>query len=142
MSEQENVQTVRKAYDAFARGDIATLMEMVHEDVEWEKPGDSKIIPHAGKRRGRDAVKEFFMLVGETKRFKNLRRMNFSRRATAWRRPRLTPGACVRPENLSRAKSRTSSPYATANSQASANTTTRRNQSKPTLNKKWTAVSG
>lgn len=65
MSEQENVQTVRKAYDAFARGDIATLMEMVHEDVEWETPGDSKIIPHAGKRRGRDAVKEFFMLVGE-----------------------------------------------------------------------------
>src|SRR3954454_20221144 len=35
MNEQENVALVRKLYDAFARGDIETILNHVTDDTEW-----------------------------------------------------------------------------------------------------------
>ena len=60
MSEQDNVRIVQNAYDAFKRGDIEGLLQLVADDVEWITPGPSDIMPAAGHRRGREGVAEFF----------------------------------------------------------------------------------
>lgn len=60
MSEQENVRLVRAAYDAFQRGDIAGVLANFTEDAEWETPGSSDAIPHAGRKRGHAEITEFF----------------------------------------------------------------------------------
>jgi ketosteroid isomerase-like protein len=31
----ENVELIRRAYDAYARGDLATILEVVDPDLEW-----------------------------------------------------------------------------------------------------------
>ena len=60
MSEEDNVRLVQNAYDAFKRGDIEGLLQLVAEDVEWITPGPSDIMPAAGHRRGREGVADFF----------------------------------------------------------------------------------
>ncbi len=57
MAEHPNVGLVRKGYDAFAKGDMATLSELFSEDAVWRVAGDS---PFAGEHRGRDAVFAMF----------------------------------------------------------------------------------
>jgi uncharacterized protein len=49
----ENVEVVRKAYDAFGNGDLEVLGQFFAEDAEWETP-DS--LPLGGVVRGRDAI--------------------------------------------------------------------------------------
>jgi hypothetical protein len=56
----ENVQTVRTAYEAFMRGDLAGVAETFAEDVEWETPDT---LPIGGLVRGRDAVIENFSQI-------------------------------------------------------------------------------
>ena len=71
MSEQENVDVVRKGYEAFGRGDINGLLAQLDPDVEWRTPGPPDL-PTAGQRRGHDAVQEFFQTLSgllETLRF-------------------------------------------------------------------------
>src|SRR3954471_15836842 len=65
-----NTQIIRDLYAAFARGDIATLLDHVDEQVVW-KPvtGALPHVPTAGERRGRQAVGEFFRAVAETLTF-------------------------------------------------------------------------
>ena len=58
----DNTQTVREAYDCFARGDIPSLIEMMSDEVDWETPG---ILPQSGTFRGHDGVGEFFAGVAE-----------------------------------------------------------------------------
>lgn len=60
MSEQDNVRLVQNAYDAFTRGDIDGLLQLVADDVEWITPGPSDVMPAAGHRRGRAGVADFF----------------------------------------------------------------------------------
>jgi ketosteroid isomerase-like protein len=51
-----NAELVRGAYDAFARGDIPTVLGIFAEDIAWHVPGRS---PLSGDYRGRDAVVGF-----------------------------------------------------------------------------------
>lgn len=60
MSEQDNVRLVQDAYDAFKKGDIEGLLQMLADDVEWITPGPSDIMPAAGHRKGREGVADFF----------------------------------------------------------------------------------
>jgi hypothetical protein len=67
MSEARNTQTVKDAYAAFQRGDINTILAALADEVEWEAvKGTEGVAPHAGIRRGRAAVGEFFQIVGST----------------------------------------------------------------------------
>ena len=50
---EENVETVRAAYEAFTRGHLDAVAEHFAEDVEWET---SKSLPLGGLVRGREAV--------------------------------------------------------------------------------------
>jgi len=64
MNEQSNVALVKQLYDAFAKGDIKTILDHVTEDVKWSSPGPASI-PYAGERTGPAQVREFFeRLVG------------------------------------------------------------------------------
>jgi ketosteroid isomerase-like protein len=62
MSEQQNVDVVRKGYEAFGRGDIDGLLAQLDPNVEWRTPGPEDL-PTAGQRRGHAAVQEFFQTL-------------------------------------------------------------------------------
>jgi uncharacterized protein len=48
---------VRKGFDAFANGDIATLQELFHPDIVWHGAGNS---PVSGDYKGGNEVFELF----------------------------------------------------------------------------------
>jgi ketosteroid isomerase-like protein len=64
MNEQQNLDLVRRGYEAFGRGDINGLLELLAEDIEWTSPGPPEL-PTAGTRRGRQQVAEFFQAVDQ-----------------------------------------------------------------------------
>jgi uncharacterized protein len=64
VTEHPNVEVARRGYDAFAKGDLATLSELLADDVVWHVQGAG---PLTGDYRGRDQVFGFFgRLVEET----------------------------------------------------------------------------
>ncbi len=58
----ENADLVRGAYEAFGRGDIPAILDMLAPDVDWNVPA---VLPHGGSFRGPDAVGGFFQGIGE-----------------------------------------------------------------------------
>ena len=52
-----NAQLVMSGFQAFAEGDMATMKELLAEDVKWHTAGRSKF---SGSRQGVDAVLQFF----------------------------------------------------------------------------------
>ena len=60
MSAEENTRLAQSAYQAFGRGDVATLAEMMTDDIEWVNPGDPDDDPNAGTFRGKEAVLGWF----------------------------------------------------------------------------------
>jgi hypothetical protein len=38
MAEHPNAERIRRAFDAFARGDMATMTELIAEDTVWHIP--------------------------------------------------------------------------------------------------------
>jgi uncharacterized protein len=65
MSERTNAEVVQRGYEAFGRGDIPALLDLLTDDVEWTLQGPS-VIPFAGTRHGHEGVAEFFDVLGET----------------------------------------------------------------------------
>lgn len=61
MSEHPNAAVVRRAYEAFAAGDIATLTETIAEDAIWHIGGDNTF---SGDYEGRDSIFTHFMTIG------------------------------------------------------------------------------
>lgn len=64
MSEQQNVEIVKRGYEAFGRGDIQALLDLFADDIEWTSPGPPEL-PTAGTRRGRQQVAEFFQVIDQ-----------------------------------------------------------------------------
>ena len=70
MADRDNVQVVRDAYAAFQRGDITALLALVADNVEWHAiKGAEGVAPHAGARRGKAAVADFFAQLGASTEF-------------------------------------------------------------------------
>src|SRR4051812_11622422 len=59
---QQDVETIKGAYDAFARQDIEGLMGAFDDAIEWDVP-DS--VPWGGSYRGKDEVGRFFASLPE-----------------------------------------------------------------------------
>jgi hypothetical protein len=76
MAEQQNIELVKKGYDAFGRGDIQGLLALLDEQIDWTTPGPSSV-PFAGRRRGRSAVGEFFRILAETLDFQRFEPKEF-----------------------------------------------------------------
>ena len=62
MADHPNAARVRSTYEAFARGDMATLADVFAEDMVWHFPGNH---PLAGDHKGRDAVFSILAKSGE-----------------------------------------------------------------------------
>src|SRR5947209_11730063 len=62
MTEHSNSEAIRRAYEAFNKGDVETLREMLAEDIVWHVPGRSSL---AGTYRGRDATLAYFGRMDE-----------------------------------------------------------------------------
>lgn len=53
--------TVQKIYEAFGRGDIPAILEMLSENIDWEYgTAPSHDVPWLQPRRGRAAIMGFF----------------------------------------------------------------------------------
>jgi ketosteroid isomerase-like protein len=57
-----NEELLRRGYEAFAAGDMATLNELLSDDIVWHVPGKS---PIAGDYKGKDQVFGFFGKIVE-----------------------------------------------------------------------------
>jgi len=58
----QNVEIAKKAYDAFAAGDLETVLSTFDDNVEFVIPGNSTI---SGTYRGKAEVTNFFAKVAE-----------------------------------------------------------------------------
>jgi ketosteroid isomerase-like protein len=68
MSEKENIQVVKKMFEAFGRHDIPAVLDTLSEDVEWQSPVTRTApdeISWSKPRHGRDEVAVFFKDLGE-----------------------------------------------------------------------------
>ncbi len=61
---EDNLDVVRRGYDAFGRGDIDALLELFDEQIQWVTPGPSELAT-SGRRTGRQEVGQFFASVNE-----------------------------------------------------------------------------
>ena len=63
MTEQEqNIEQVKKGFEAFTAGDLETLMSLLDDNIEWVQPGDSAV---SGTFHGKGEVGEFFSRLAE-----------------------------------------------------------------------------
>ena len=53
MGSEENAALVRRGYEAFGSGDMATLTELIAEDAVWHEEGRGGV---SGVNNGRDAI--------------------------------------------------------------------------------------
>ena len=58
VSVKEDVELVRRGYEAFIAGDMVWLNEHLHENIVWHVPGHNLL---SGTHRGRDSVVAFFL---------------------------------------------------------------------------------
>ena len=63
MSEQGNLDVVRRGYEAFGKGDILGLIALFDPNIDWITPGTPDV-PTSGRRKGPQAVAEFFQTLG------------------------------------------------------------------------------
>jgi ketosteroid isomerase-like protein len=61
--EPRNLAAVERMYKAFSTGDIATLLDMLADDVVWENPGPEEF-EYFGTKHGRAQVARTFEFVG------------------------------------------------------------------------------
>ena len=57
MAEHPNIAILRRGYDAFATGDVATVSELIAPDAIWHVGGHH---PFSGEYKGRDQILGFF----------------------------------------------------------------------------------
>ena len=92
MSADENTRLAQSAYEAFGRGDMAALAEVMADDIEWVNPGDPSDDRLAGTYRGKDDVLGWFGKLAETLDFQAFERREFNRTGGQGRVPRLRRG--------------------------------------------------
>jgi ketosteroid isomerase-like protein len=62
MAGEQNIETAKRAYEAFSSGDAEGAMQNMADDVEWITPGNSAI---SGTRHGKQEVGELWAKFGE-----------------------------------------------------------------------------
>ena len=72
VSEQDNKELIKKGYDAFAAGDVQTVMDLFDDDVEWVQPGASEV---SGTFHGKSEVMEYMGRLAERSLTVTLKRM-------------------------------------------------------------------
>jgi uncharacterized protein len=62
MAGEANLENTKKAYAAFAVGDVAAAAANLDDDIEWIVPGNSKL---SGTYRGKEEVMGFWVSLAE-----------------------------------------------------------------------------
>jgi uncharacterized protein len=62
MSAQDNKDTIQRGYEAFAAGDMETVMNLFDDDIEWVQPGGSSV---SGTFHGKAEVMEHLARLAE-----------------------------------------------------------------------------
>jgi len=60
MSAQAHIEIVKTLYHAFASGDVATILDLCTDDVDWASEAAGDDAPWWGRRSGKEAVAGFF----------------------------------------------------------------------------------
>ncbi len=68
MNEQQNIEIVKRGYEAFGSGDIPALLDLFHENIEWRAP-KVEGSPFQEHYDGREAVGEMFALMDKVEDF-------------------------------------------------------------------------
>lgn len=66
MSADENVATVKAIYEAFGTGDVAAILDLCTDDVDWATEAAGDDAPWWGRRQGKEAVTGFFSGIAGT----------------------------------------------------------------------------
>lgn len=53
---------VKQVYEAFGRGDVPAILNLVADEVDWELVGPTNL-PYAGRRKNHKEVADFFAAV-------------------------------------------------------------------------------
>jgi ketosteroid isomerase-like protein len=61
MATEQELENLRAGYDAFNRGDIDALMELLDPDIEWHQ--DASVAPDADVFRGQEGTERFFAAI-------------------------------------------------------------------------------
>ena len=77
VSADENTRLAQSAYEAFGRGDMAALAEVMTDDIEWLNPGDPAHDPNAGTFNGKEAVLGWFGGLASTLDFTRFEPQDF-----------------------------------------------------------------
>jgi ketosteroid isomerase-like protein len=56
-----NLELIQGGYEAFGRGDIPAVLDIMADDVEWSVP---EVLPHGGRYSGKQEVMGFFEKLG------------------------------------------------------------------------------
>jgi ketosteroid isomerase-like protein len=66
MSPDDNIKLIKTAYEAFGRGDIPAVLELISDDCDWGVEASGKIAPYYGTRHGTSEILAFFQELGST----------------------------------------------------------------------------
>lgn len=66
MSADDNIKTIMSVYEAFGRGDVATILDALSDDVDWASEAASTDAPWYGTRHNKSEVAAFFEAFGST----------------------------------------------------------------------------
>jgi Ketosteroid isomerase-related protein len=77
MPEQQNIDLVKKLYEAYGKGDVDTIIDHISDHFDWRFDAPS-IIPFAGDQTTRDEVRRrFFGSLAETQKDQSLSPQEF-----------------------------------------------------------------
>jgi ketosteroid isomerase-like protein len=72
------IKTIAQLYEAFGRGDVATILGAVTDDVDWATETASAAAPWYGVRHGKDAVADFFTAFGSAMEIEDFTPVSFA----------------------------------------------------------------
>ena len=78
MSSDVNIKMIQQVYEAFGRGDVASILEAVSDDVDWASEAVSTAAPWYGIRRGKDGVADFFAAFGSAMQVEEFTPVSFA----------------------------------------------------------------
>jgi ketosteroid isomerase-like protein len=65
VSGTKNIETIKAVYAAFGRGDVAAIIDVVTDDVDWGTETTAKGAPWYGVHKGKEGVGKFFDAFGK-----------------------------------------------------------------------------
>ena len=82
MGAEDNVKTIQTVYEAFARGDVAVILDSVTDDVDWATDTSSTAAPWYGPHHGKAGVTDFFQAFGAAMTVQRFEPVSFSSNGT------------------------------------------------------------